>query len=85
MGSYLRIIWPLLIFGVVWFLGGPNGSVGWPEVNLERVTQSLVWGGVALIGLFALAFAWAVISLRHRNKYESGYPRDEANEEAPSK
>ncbi len=83
MGNYLRILWPLLIFSVVWFLGGPNGGVVWLEENLELLIQLLAWGGITLAGLFVLAFIWAVISLRRRDGYRSGYPGDEANEEAP--
>ena len=86
MSNYLRILWALLFFGVVWFSGGPNGAVVWMEENLGLLTELLVWAVVALAGLFSLAFVWAVVSLRHRDEYDSGYPRGEANEEtAPAK
>ncbi len=81
MGNNLRILWTLLVFGVVWFLSGPKGGVVWLEENLELLTQLLVWAIIALVGLFVLAFVWAVISLRHRDKYDSGYPGGKGNKE----
>lgn len=69
MGNYLKILWPLLVFGVVWFLGGPNAAVVWLEENLELLIQLLAWTVIALIGLFVLAFIWAIISLRHQDKH----------------
>ncbi len=48
-----------------------------------RLTRQLIY---SLLLLFVLVFVLAVISLRHRDKYDSGYPKGEANEEStPSK
>ncbi len=64
----LKILWPLLIFGAVWFLGGTTPTFFWLSDNLDQITRLLIWAALTSVGIFALALAWALISLRNRNK-----------------
>ena len=63
----LKILWPLLIFGAVWFLGGATSTNFWLSENLEQITQLLIWAALTFVGVFALMLVWAFISLRNRN------------------
>ncbi len=76
----LNILGLLLIFGAVWFLGGPMATIFWLSENLGQLTQLLVWAALTFVGVFALMLAWAFISLRnqhHKKFYSSreGTPR----------
>jgi len=64
----LKILWPLLIFGAIWFWGGPTATfLGFSE-NLGQITRLLVWAALTSVGVFALVLPWAFISLRNRDK-----------------
>ncbi len=73
MTALLKILWPLLIFGGGWFLGGPTPTIFLLLENLEQLTQLLVWAALTSVGIFALMLAWAFISLRnqHHKKFYS--------------
>ncbi len=67
MTVLLKILLPLFIFGVLWFLGGPTAAVFKLSENLGQIIQLLVWAALTSVGVFALVLAWAFISLRNRN------------------
>ncbi len=64
----LKILWPLLIFGAVWFLGGTMPTIFWLFENLDQIIPLLIWAALTSVGVFTLALAWAFISLRNQNK-----------------
>ena len=68
MIALLKILLPLLIFGAIWFLGGPMATTFWLLENLEQLTQLLIFAALIFVGVFALMLAWAFISLRNRDK-----------------
>jgi hypothetical protein len=68
MTALLKILWPLLIFGAIWFLGGPTAIFFELPENLKQLTPLLVWAALASVGVFALVLAWAFISLRNPEK-----------------
>ncbi len=68
MTALLKILWPLLIIGALWFVGGPMAIIFGLSENLDQILQLLVWAALTSVGVFALALAWAFISLRNRNK-----------------
>ena len=64
----LKILLPLLIFGALWFVGGPTAIFFELSENLGQITQLLVWAALTFVVVFALVLAWAFISLRNRDK-----------------
>ncbi len=64
----LKILWLLLIFGAVWFLGGTTATIFWLFGNFDQIIPLLIWAALTSVGVFALALAWAFISLRNQNK-----------------
>ncbi len=68
MTTLLKILWLLIISGSVWYLGGPRAIYFGLSENLDQLTQLLLWAALAFVGVFALVLAWAVNSLRNRDK-----------------
>ncbi len=68
MIALLKILLPLLIFGAIWFLGGPMATIILLSENLGQLTQLLIFAALTFVGVFALMLAWAFISLRNRDK-----------------
>jgi len=64
----LKILFPLLIFGALWFVGGTTATTFWLSENLDQITRLLVWAALTSVGVFALVLPWAFISLRNRDK-----------------
>ncbi len=63
----LKILWPLLIIGAVWFLGGTTATIFGLFENFDQIIPLLIRAALTSVGVFALMLAWAFISLRYRD------------------
>jgi hypothetical protein len=59
--ALLGLVWAALNLGTAYLLA----SSGWADKTVAKgfMQQLLVWGGGALIALFALALAWRCLAL----------------------